>query len=122
MTFQRSLDCRSISGVWKTQLPAGTIVQHAAGRKTENPHFDEDIEQTQQGTIDQLGEFKFSPVMATKKYAFGNVFINLRVWAKTKDQLQLLKKAESNGGFVVADSPEGQYSWAEGEIVYSECK
>ena len=122
VTFSRSADCKSLSGKWHTSLPSGATVQFASGRKTANPHFDDDIEQTQTGQITETGTFSFSPEASTEPYAQGELFINLRVWATTTALEQLLLSAQSNGGFRVADSPDGKYSWAEGGISLPPCE
>ena len=121
VSFVRSSDCRSLTGVWHTSLPQGTQVQSASGKKIDNTHFDDYIEQSQALVADEKGRVPFSPRASDKPYLAGTIFLNLRVWATTKELEALLLQSEQKGGFALAESPGWKYAWAESEIQFSPC-
>jgi hypothetical protein len=85
-----------------------------AGPKTENPHFDEDALQNKKVSIDSSG-LAHLPMQAIQ-YDDRKNFLNIRVWGNEVPILHMLKKSERNGGFPIAEGPDGPYGWAESLI------
>ena len=106
--------CTGIEAYWNTSLPKGTIVQVVAGPKIENSHFDEDAIQDQRVPIDDMGQAHLP--LAAAHYDHRENFLNLRVWGDHPSIVYMLEKSQKNGGFPVANGPNGPYGWAETTI------
>ena len=111
LRWRYGVNCQGIEAYWSTSLPEGTIVEAMAGPKTNNPHFDDDALQRQSISIDANG-VAYLP-LSTVSYIQEQNFLNIRVWGTDPAILHMLKKSEQNGGFSIAESPNGPYGWAE---------
>ena len=107
-------DCTGLEAHWKTALPTGTKVQVMMGPKKQTPHFDDDALVKQDTIVNNNKEVRvdFETTLPSQE-----TFINLRVWGHTSNVHTMLVQSQNQGGFPIAQSPEGPYGWAETTIV-----
>ena len=107
-------DCTGLEAYWSTKLPSKTKVQIMMGPKTQNPHFDDDALATRDTMVGNAG--KISVHIDNVSLPSQRTFINLRVWGSNSDVYHMLVRSQKEGGFPVAQSPNGPYGWAETTI------
>ena len=103
-------NCTGIEAQWHTALPPNSAVQVMMGPKTQNPHFDDDALLIYDTMVNEKKEVQLNVKTPLPSQ---ETFINLRVWGHSPHVHTMLLESQNQGGFSVAESPDGSYGWAE---------
>ena len=114
MQWRYGDNCTGLEAYWETTLPPKSLVQVMAGPKTQKKHFDDDAIIQSHITINADGQ-AYLP-LGKEQFNTAPTFLNIRVWGNTPQTYEKLKESQKNGGFPIAESPQGPYGWAESTI------
>ena len=113
LSWRYKKNCTGIEAQWHTDLPPNSAVQVMMGPKTQNPHFDDDSLLTYNTMVNEKKEVYLNVETPLPSQ---ETFINLRVWGHNPHVHTMLIESQNQGGFPVAESPDGAYGWAETTI------